>query len=367
MNNKSVSTPAVVSAQPVNHTQPQPQAASRTLKLGLDVHLLQHMVAMQYDGSTPKPTQRFSPKNFLAWVEKQIAQGWRVISCYEAGPFGYVLHRQLTALGATNYVICPRNWDDQHKRVKTDRTDARAILSALDRFVAGNPHALALVRVPTEAQERLRSESRLRQSLKGDLKMIAQRGRGLALPYGYRLKGPWYGPRLWPDLPVPAWLIELLAPLRQAALALAPLVEAQTQKIEAASTGPKPKGLGGLSQQIIDREVGDWNRFKNRGQVSSYTGMCPGENSSGLRHQQGHMTKCGNPRLRWALCQSAWRLLRYQPGYHLCKKLAPRMQGASSSRRKQLIVALARGFAVDWWRLQTRQTTPQKLGLLMTD
>ena len=89
-----------------------------------------------------------------------------------------------------NYVICPRNWDDGHKRVKTDRTDARAMLNALDRFVAGNPHALALVRVPTEAQERLRSESRLRQSLKGDLKMIAQRGRGLALQYGYRLKGP---------------------------------------------------------------------------------------------------------------------------------------------------------------------------------
>jgi transposase len=134
-NNTSASTPAVASAQPVNHTQPPP--ASRTLKVALDVHLLQYTVAMQYDGSTPKPPQRFTPKNFLAWVEKQIAQGWRVITCYEAGPFGYVLHRQLTALGATNYVICPRNWDDQHKGVKTDRTDARAMLNALDRFVAG--------------------------------------------------------------------------------------------------------------------------------------------------------------------------------------------------------------------------------------
>jgi transposase len=213
MNNKtSVSTPAVASAQPVNHTQPQP--ASRTLKLALDVHLRQHVVAMQYDGRTPKPPQRFTPKNLLAWVEKQMAQGWRVISCYEAGPFGYGLHRQLTALGATNYVIRPRNWDDQHKQVKTDRTDARAMLNALDRFVAGNPHALALVRVPTEAQERLRSESRLRQSLQEDLKRMAQRGRGLALQYGYRLKGPWYGPRRWPALPVPAWLKELLTPLR---------------------------------------------------------------------------------------------------------------------------------------------------------
>ena len=50
-------------------------------------------------------------------------QGWRIVSCYEAGPFGYVLHRQLTVLGVTNYVTSPRNWDAQHQRVKTDRTE----------------------------------------------------------------------------------------------------------------------------------------------------------------------------------------------------------------------------------------------------
>ena len=128
----------------------------------------------------------------------------------------------------TNYVIRLRNWDDQPQRVKTDRTDARAMLNALDRFMAGNPHALALVRVPTEAQERQRSESRLRQSLRRDLKMIGQRGRGLGLQSGYRLTGKWYGKRNWPVLPVPAWLIELLTPLRSAALALHEQVREQT-------------------------------------------------------------------------------------------------------------------------------------------
>ena len=156
---------------------------------------------MQYDGECPKPPQRFDTQRFLVWVKKQIGRrAGGSFSCYEAGPFGYVLHRQLTALGVTNYVIRPRNWDDQHQRVKTDRTDARAMLNALDRFVAGNPHALALVRVPTEAQERRRSESRLRQSLRRDLKMIVQRGRGLGLQYGYRLTGKWYGQRNWPAL-----------------------------------------------------------------------------------------------------------------------------------------------------------------------
>ena len=111
---KNVSTPAVAATQPVTH--PVSQSQPRVLKLALDVHLLEHVVAMQYDGSSPKPPQRFKPKDFPAWVAKQIAQGWTVISCYEAGPFGYGLHRELTALGVTNHGIRPRNWDDRQDR-----------------------------------------------------------------------------------------------------------------------------------------------------------------------------------------------------------------------------------------------------------
>jgi transposase len=367
MNNYlTVSTPAVAATQPATHLKSQP-APTRVLKLALDVHLQEHVVAMQYDGSSPKPPQRFKPKALLAWVEKQIAQGWQVITCYEAGPFGYGLHRQLTALGVTNHVIRPRNWDDEHKRVKTDRTDALAMLTALDRFVAGNNHALALVRVPTPEQERSRTESRLRQSLRKDLKRLAQRGRGLALQYGYRLKGCWYGPRLWPKLEIPGWLATLLTPLQTAALALSQLVKEQTAQIERHSPQPRPKGLGKLTEQLITREVCDPQRFRNRRQVSSYLGLCPGEHSSGQRQQRGRITKTGNPRLRWALIEAAWRLVRFQPDYRLCQKwreqiLNPKL---GAGRRKQLIVALARGFGVDWWRLSTGQTTAAKLGLVM--
>ena len=173
---KTVSTPAVAATQPVSHLPLKP-----LLKIAIDAHLAWQVIALQEEGSAPKPPQRFRPADFLKWIQQKIAAGWKVVTCYEAGPFGYGLHRQLTALGATNYVIRPRTWDDQHTRVKTDRTDALAMLTALDRFCAGNPKALALVRVPTEAQERLRSESRLRQSLQRGLKMLAARGRGLAL------------------------------------------------------------------------------------------------------------------------------------------------------------------------------------------
>jgi transposase len=360
---KPVSTPAVAAAQPVNHS-PQPW-----LKIALDVHLAWHVIAAQEDGGSPKPPQRFQPADFLKWVGQKVSAGYRVVTCYEAGPFGYTLHRQLTALGVTNYVIRPRNWDEQHKRVKTDRTDALAMLNALDRFCAGNKKALALVHVPTEVQERQRSQTRLRQSLVRDLKMIAARGRGLALQYGFRLKGDWFGRRNWPrwENQLPEWFRTLIQPLRQSALFVHDQIKQVTDQIEAASVRPRPKGMGGLTEQLLDREVGDWTRFKNRRQVSSYLGLCPSENSSGQRHQLGSVTKCGNPRLRWALAEMAWRLLRCQPEYRLTKKWKPRLLDphATPGRRKQALVALARGFGVDWWRLCTGQTTPEKPGLVM--
>ena len=125
--------------------------------------------------------------------------------------------------------------------------------------------------------------------------------------------------------------------------------------------------MGPLTQQVLEREAGDWHRFKNRRQISSYLGLCPSQNSSGQRQQSGAVTKCGNPRLRWVLVEMAWRLVRFQPDYWRVKQWQVRWldERLTIGRRKQALVALARGFGVDWWRIRTGQTTPQKLGLVM--
>ena len=93
MHNSILSTPAVADRQPVNHPQLKP-----LLKIAIDAHLAWHVIAFQEDGSSPKPPQRFKPAEFLKWIQQKLSAGWRVITCYEAGPFGYGLHRQLTAL-----------------------------------------------------------------------------------------------------------------------------------------------------------------------------------------------------------------------------------------------------------------------------
>jgi transposase len=70
-----------------------------------------------------------------------------------------------------------------------------------------------------------------------------------------------------------------------------------------------------MTSVVIDREIGNWYRFNNRRQIASYTGLCPGEYSSGNTRAQSCVTKHGNPRLRAALVEVAWRLVRFQPNY----------------------------------------------------
>ena len=96
-------------------------SAKTMCKLGMDVHAVSIMVARQLEGSNPQPPQRFTPVRFLSWVEQQLQKGFEVISCYEAGPTGYWLHRKLEGLGVTNYVVCPTRLDSRGKGVNTDK------------------------------------------------------------------------------------------------------------------------------------------------------------------------------------------------------------------------------------------------------
>lgn len=127
------------------------------IKLGLDVHAVQITVCRQVDGRLPQPAQQLGWTEVLLLVQAACRSGARVYSCYEAGPCGYGLHRQLSALGACNYVVAPQRWDERGRRVKTDRRDARELCHRLDRYVQGNRDAFTVVRVPTPEQEQARA------------------------------------------------------------------------------------------------------------------------------------------------------------------------------------------------------------------
>jgi transposase len=342
----------------------------RTIKLGLDVHADTIVVVRILDHSTPQPAQKFTPAKFIAWIQTQVKLADAVHSCYEAGPFGYVLHRELVQRGVQNVVVQPVCLDERHTGVNHDKSDAKELAQRLDRYVSGNRQALATVRVPTPAEEQKRVESRQREQLKREVQRLAAQGRSLLLTQGHREKKGWWSERRWRELhaKLPAWLVERLEVFRRLLAVLTDELDAATRALEAAAPAVRPKGLGGLTFALVEREVGDWQRFTNRRQVGSYTGLCGGVSSSGHSHCLLPITKHGNVRLRTALVELAWRRVLWQPHSKLVQKWQGVFRNAKATRaaRKKAVVAIARQLAVDLWRWRTGRVQAADLGWQMT-
>jgi transposase len=54
-----------------------------------------------------------------------------------------------------------------------------------------------------------------------------------------------------------------------------------------------PIGVGALSWITVELEIRGWDRFQNRPQISSYTGLCPGIHNSNGRGREGRINRCG--------------------------------------------------------------------------
>src|SRR5437899_11444940 len=142
-----------------------------TRYLGLDAHKATITVAIG-EASGP-PTLYGTIANDPSAVSKLIRRLGRaasLVAAYEAGPTGYTLHRQLTALGVECVVVAPslipRRAGD---RVKTDNRDAIALARLLR---SGD---LTPVWVPGQQDEALRDLVRSRFDAKDDLRRAMHR------------------------------------------------------------------------------------------------------------------------------------------------------------------------------------------------
>jgi transposase len=338
------------------------------IKLGLDIHAKQYVVVAQYDQLLPKAARRFWPEQFVPWVESLLRQGHTVHVVYEACGFGFGLYRKLRAAGAQCYVIAPRKLDEQRTGVKTDPRDATTLCQRLSRYLEGNTRELAVIRVPSEAEEQARQVTRQREQLVHHRQKLEAQGRSLLISHSLPAPAHWWKKQTWTRLGkhLPGWITTCLEVARPALLSLQGQIESLTSQLEAAAPPNIPAGLGKLTTVMLTREICNWHRFNNRRAISSYTGLCPGERSSGSKRVPGSVTKRGNPRLRAALVECAWRMVRFQPQYPPVKKrLAVLAKGAKATgaQRKKAIVAVARHLAVDLWRVHTGRLTAQQLGL----
>ena len=288
--------------------------------VGLDTHKDTIAVAIA-DAAGGKPRYYGEIANTPTAVAKLITDvsptGEVVSFCYEAGPCGYGIYRQIIGSGHDCAVVAPSLIPTKPgDRVKTDRRDSEG-LARLHR--AGE---LTAVWVPDQAQEAMRDLSRAREDMKHLERQSRQRLNGFLLRHGhgYDSKKSKWTQAHWRWLegirfahPVQQIVFqEYVDSVKQQQRRVADLEQELEKALAGWTMAPVVKGLmalrgcGLVTAMTIVAELGDITRFDSPRQLMKYLGLVPSESSSGPKTRRGGITKTGNGHVRRVLIEAAW-------------------------------------------------------------
>ncbi len=290
--------------------------------IGLDVHKETIVIGVAELGRG-EPMDRGEIANKPKAVAKLVDRlsreygGELLLFCYEAGPCGYGLYRQLVGLGHDCRVVAPSLIPRKPgERIKTDRRDARK----LARLVRGGD--LTSVWVPDEEQEAMRDLTRARDDLKAQERKARQQLNAYVLRHGHAWpanKSRWtQGHYRWLESLSFAhdWqqvvLQEYIDAVRAASQRVVQITAQMERVLPQWSLAPVVdalvalRGVDKLAAMVLLAELGDISRFDSPKQLMAYLGLVPSEHSSGPRRRQGGITLTGNRHARRMLVESAW-------------------------------------------------------------
>jgi len=274
--------------------------------------------------NTPEATRKL--------VDKLVGKYAKLHFCYEAGPTGYGLHRQLTGFGHASMVVAPSLIPKRAgDRVKTNRRDAVTLAKLLR---AGE---LTAVWVPDAIHEAIRDLSRARETAVEDLRRKRQLVTAFLLRHGRTYPGKttcggrhtrWLAEQAFEHPAQRTVLQEGVNAVRDAGERLERLEAALAEIVPTWSMAPvvaayqAMRGVNFITAVTFVAEVGDVRRFDTPCQLMSYLGLVPSERSTGNTVRRGAITKTGNRRARRVLVEGAWT---YRYGARIGRRLLDRM------------------------------------------
>ena len=230
---------------------------------------------------------------------------------------------------------------------KTDRLDAQVLAEFLVRDMI--PQAF----MPTPRQRQHRRLVRYRQYLRGRLTSVRCKIRHILGDYNADRKDLFSAQcgqaylktvalsdadrfvikQLWSEFEDHQARLLAITKKLKAFIAKAPTREAEARQI--VKTAP---GVGAVTAEVVLSELGDVTRFRNAKAICAYAGLVPAvRQSGGKKSKDMQITKEGSGLLRWALVESAWRLVNTSP-----KWTAVFCRLRKRSGNKRAIVAVAR-------------------------
>jgi transposase len=242
--------------------------------------------------------------------------------CYEAGPGGYALQRQVTTPRVSCQVIAPALIPRKPgERVKTNRRDARKLTELLRAGL------LTEVRPPTPEEEAVRDLCRARDDAREDLQRARHRLGKLLLRRGLHYSGrnwtrahrQWVDSLQWTQAAERVVVDDYLLAIDHLQ---ARLIELDARLTEIAETAPyrEPvgwlrcfRGIDTLTAILILAELHDFRRFHSARALMAYLGLVPSEDSTGEKHRRGRITRAGNALVRRLLVETAWHY-QHRPG-----------------------------------------------------
>jgi transposase len=286
--------------------------------VSFDVAKTKHAVAIAESGRAGEVRFIGEIENTPATIERAVkklaGRYGRLHVCYEAGPTGYGLYRQIQELGHDCMVVAPALIPQRPgERVKTNRRDA-VTLARLHR--AGE---LAGVWVPDARHEAIRDLVRAREAAGDDLRRKRQQLLSFLLRHGriYTAgRDHWtQAHRRWlarqsfeyPADRLPSW-------------SMAPVVQAYQAM----------RGASFLVAVIFAAEIGDIRRFDTPRQLMAFLGLVPGERSTGNTVRRTSLTLAGNGRARRVLIEAAWT---YRFPARVSEALRVRLEGLPKAVR----------------------------------
>src|SRR6266702_3087175 len=239
-------------------------------------------------------------------VRKLAAKYQHLTFCYEAGPTGYGLYRQIKNLGSECIVVAPSLIPKKPgDRVKTNRRDALSLAKLLR---AGE---LTAVWVPDRSHEAMMDLRSKRQQASA---FLLRQG----LHYSERKKTwtkthmNWLASQKLEHAEQRLVFEEMMLAMRQAQERLERLEQAIRVAVpdwslaEVVTALMAMRGIDLISAATFLAEIGDLSRFQHPSELMGYLGLVPSEDSTGDRIKRGPITKAGNRRARRMLVECAW-------------------------------------------------------------